>query len=695
MSYRMIGMLLAGFASLIVFASPDGAISPNGTRFGKASPSKYRVWQISPDIVDGMTGPQQLTNAFTQASSYEMIVVQPGVYDFTGLAMRVDTYTKDGQTYAVTNHLSIKKADRAVGVDLWFALVGDTTGKWDDQIVFKGNGRCIDMNEWTIGLVQNITFEGFDVGDDARSGSLVSRGGAVQAKDNSQNNHAMSNCVFRNCRAYVGGAISGGALVDCLVTNCVAESMGGAGYNTWVEKSVLVDNAAATRGGAMGLGHQCCRGNTFLRNRANAAGAVDANNGLQIVDSKFIDNFSLQEGGAVCCRSNVISDCVFIGNVSSNSHGGAVYFADQTTGEFGVYNCSFVSNSAYSVEKKNFYGGAAFCGKTVPFVNCGFTNNYAWGGAGAVYRGACTNCSFIGNRALYYGAALYGQYSSNNTGNEPYPAEAFNCVFRDNLRLDNTGRYTSEHTEYGGNDGFGAKIVNCDSNVGGYWRCQVVNTRIHHVTNDTSSGVFYEQNFVTNCLIDHCNLTKSRHGMIQRYICSPTAQNVWFRGRDSGTFVNCTFADNTLHNTYGFFSSYNLRTNLQYFANCIFWNNRKEDGTEADISGSNQMFGISYTNCLIGASDGSLAYDGTDSWRDLGGNVFGVDPKFAADKAATLGVESYSLRWGSPARGKGDASLLIGIDRDLVGNDRLRDGKLDLGCYACWLDPTGTWILFR
>ncbi|MDO5320109.1 MAG: hypothetical protein Q4G65_15900, partial [bacterium] len=105
----------------------------------------------------------------------------------------------------------------------------------------------------------------------------------------------------------------------------------------------------------------------------------------------------------------------------------------------------------------------------------------------------------------------------------------------------------------------------------------------------------------------------------------------------------------------------------------------------------NQMFGISYTNCLIGASDGSLAYDGTDSWRDLGGNVFGVDPKFAADKAATLGVESYSLRWGSPARGKGDASLLIGIDRDLVGNDRLRDGKLDLGCYACWLDPTGTW----
>jgi len=27
---------------------------------------------------------------------------------------------------------------------------------------------------------------------------------------------------------------------------------------------------------------------------------------------------------------------------------------------------------------------------------------------------------------------------------------------------------------------------------------------------------------------------------------------------------------------------------------------------------------------------------------------------------------------------------------DLLGKPRLRDGKVDVGCYQCWLDPIGT-----
>ena len=26
---------------------------------------------------------------------------------------------------------------------------------------------------------------------------------------------------------------------------------------------------------------------------------------------------------------------------------------------------------------------------------------------------------------------------------------------------------------------------------------------------------------------------------------------------------------------------------------------------------------------------------------------------------------------------------------DLAGNPRLRDGKVDIGCYQCWLNPVG------
>jgi hypothetical protein len=32
---------------------------------------------------------------------------------------------------------------------------------------------------------------------------------------------------------------------------------------------------------------------------------------------------------------------------------------------------------------------------------------------------------------------------------------------------------------------------------------------------------------------------------------------------------------------------------------------------------------------------------------------------------------------------------------DYIGNSRLRDGKVDVGCYQCWLDPIGTVLSFR
>ena len=34
-------------------------------------------------------------------------------------------------------------------------------------------------------------------------------------------------------------------------------------------------------------------------------------------------------------------------------------------------------------------------------------------------------------------------------------------------------------------------------------------------------------------------------------------------------------------------------------------------------------------------------------------------------------------------------------ETDLAGNPRLRDGKVDIGCYQCWLDPVGLWFSIR
>ena len=49
------------------------------------------TWTCYPEITDGMTAAQQVTNAFTRMASGDTILVKPGVYDFTGLAMDVET----------------------------------------------------------------------------------------------------------------------------------------------------------------------------------------------------------------------------------------------------------------------------------------------------------------------------------------------------------------------------------------------------------------------------------------------------------------------------------------------------------------------------------------------------------------------------------------------------------------------------
>ena len=63
------------------------------------------TWTVYPDVTDGMTGPQQITNALTKLASGDTILVKPGTYDFTGISMRTDNYMNSGITYVITNHL--------------------------------------------------------------------------------------------------------------------------------------------------------------------------------------------------------------------------------------------------------------------------------------------------------------------------------------------------------------------------------------------------------------------------------------------------------------------------------------------------------------------------------------------------------------------------------------------------------------
>ena len=87
-------LLLCGICSADItrWKSPYGTTYPSGSG---------TLWTVYPETRDGMTGPQQLTNAFSQCNNQSLIVVKPGVYDFSDIAMKVDDF--DGMV--VTNHL--------------------------------------------------------------------------------------------------------------------------------------------------------------------------------------------------------------------------------------------------------------------------------------------------------------------------------------------------------------------------------------------------------------------------------------------------------------------------------------------------------------------------------------------------------------------------------------------------------------
>ena len=62
------------------------------------------------------------------------------------------------------------------------------------------------------------------------------------------------------------------------------------------------------------------------------------------------------------------------------------------------------------------------------------------------------------------------------------------------------------------------------------------------------------------------------------------------------------------------------------------------------------------------------------------------------------GRDYYALRYSSPARGKGLVQDWMADATDIREDPafpRLRDGKVDIGCYQCWLDPVGLWFSIR
>ena len=704
-----------------------------------ASVQAATTWMVYPNVTDGMTGPQQLTNALTKLASGDTILVKPGTYDLTGISMRTDTFTKSGVTYVITNHLY-----RSIA----FTLKGDTSGHWDDAVVLTGDGRCCDLRGvWKYCYFNNITFDGFDCNRCPSDGSFESRGGALRLEGDSLC-HTVSNCVFRNCSAYIGGAVNGGALIDCLCTNNYASNNGGVGSNTRFERCRVVFNRAGNSHGGS-YNHFGCFDSYFEGNTGGDGAAL--RHGLYTCSNcTFVANIARYAGGAIYADKTPLGDildCTFIENVATNA-GGALYFTTKDVPK--VHSCTFVSNSVANVTSTSTsYGGGAIYSNMSSAANtisnCTFFGNWTERNyGGATVNGVYEDCTFISNRvnttayggacyflnstgavrrcmffdnmvvadgiggavcastrvpvidsaftnnyALSYGGAVHKGFCTNCTftgnmavkrGGALSEGEAVDCVFRGNRKGGKSGG--DSHYEYGGGCAYNSRLVRCDFTDAAFWKCSLVDCNIHDVVDSIAPCLFYEENWGTNCLVSGCSNLSC--GLFYRYLYQPGSASD-YRGAKRGSMVNCTFADNSVSTagTFGFNGA--NKTNDFNFVNCIFHNNKVKSGDVADISGALAP-GVAFQNCLYGVSDGTLP------WEDKGGNIVCVDPKFA--KNYENGRYPYYMpKPSSPAIDAGLVMDWMSTATDLYGTNRVLNAKVDIGCYESFIPFVGAIII--
>ena len=708
------------------------------------------TWTIHPVDSEGLTPSQQLTNAVTRAATGDTILFKSGTYQLDDASFML-TVTGNAGGETVTSRSYVYLSNKQLH------FIGESEGAWSDGVVLRGNGKYRFARMTNTGSTfRNITFENFASSDHpelkANNSNLDVTGlGGVVFFSTWNAGNAMSNCVFRGNVARGGGATAYACATDCLYTNNVAYWGGGADLASSLTRCVLVDNKAT--GGGVG-GATCWPRNlsecSFIGNSCTGYGGAAVGDENMVVEGcAFSNNVAGAEGGVMTLRRKTkVSRCVFAGN-SAGAYGGAIASWAQSGANGGAgsvfTDCLFAQNVAKQ------YGGAVGAlppdaNGPVLFRSCTFTENYAPGttltGGCVTYGGAYSNCTFYGNHAtnrVNVGGIVGGPsdalvpvtdcvFSNNynykdgmvryafctNTlffGNEvPHDGgvvkrcRAVGCKFIGNRKYDTfhgivvTPSYTvTPEANVPSGDATESTLVRCDMDLGGILNCVLVDCHIHTLTNKGAHCAFYGHNVATNCLIENCNPPDQNRGIVYRW--GPVA-TAYVTGSD---YVNCTFADNVVPFMYSHDQEHGIYTP---FKSCLFYNNRNRSGELVDTKyrthhsnrpagASNLDSGFALSNCVFGVT----AFPNTpgDIWRDLGGNKV-IAPNallVAGTRAAALGVHKYALRPESPAIGMGDASMFTAADLDYAGNFRLRDGRLDPGCFECWLNVLGTTVIIR
>ena len=704
---------------------------------------------------DGMTPTEQLTNVVATTESGDIVILERGTYTFPDDVYMADNLRDPTSNPYCKIRLNLTKGnitfrgEDASGRETW------THGS--EPVIIEGNGaKALQIaipNAESV-RIENITFANCFGGhnspnNETSGGSAYGNycaGGAIgigRFNDhfNGSSNVTITNCVFRGNRAAIGGAIGSNGAVsctvqDCFFTNNVAESSGGGMYSGKAYGCDFIDNSSGIANAKFEVRN--CR---FISNCANGRGSDVSNNqpiattatvsgaSDTIADSVFVDNsvynwsstakssvfsnchFTNNFGisyGVVSANNGVVTNCSFHSNTNGNQNQGTITDAKlvvncRLTCNHGIYGGGVhiaTTNRAKQVRTyvKDCYfggndsgngGGAAsltykldfqsFSAEDLQeplmtFDHCTFETNFTGGGAdgGAILCAVtnlpagvareslvvCSNgCIFAGNTARYGGGVMC--------------ATVIGGRFLEN-------RSPEKKLYYMGTDAAYSRLIDCELTGGNVWMSSLDRCYVHDVTNVC---VFNNGCHVTNTLVYGCVTTNDAiSAVISRY--GDLAQEQF-------DFVNCTFVANKGN----FFS----QTNLINMVNCAFFYNTNSAGTATAISyrnASDNNGNTTFDHCAFGPIvDGALPLYPLD-----GVNYTGVSPRFVAARSTTEEYEGepyYEPLPSSPLRSRG---LLLGFtesDTDLAGRSRVRDGRVDIGCYQCWLNPIGFMLMFR
>lgn len=660
----------------------------------------------------------ELTNAVARANAGEKIDGEA----IDTIVLKTGTYTFPADVYMADNTRSPSSASYCK-IRLNVTVPGLTIKGEDNSsrttwtngsepVIIDGNGgkgMQLQLNANESARIENITFVNCNGGADSSdsaygnwcNGGAIGIGKMVSGDWSGGHNVVVSNCVFRGNQSCLGGAIGSPNnyfVYDCFFTNNVSTIGTGAGcmvngtaygcemvgnMNSVAKNVSMIGcnvhgNGSTTR--PLLTGPATYSNCTFRSNTTSSTYPIIAcyDADVRIVNCEFSGNSNNSTTPVISfSNSNATktNDCLLAGCTFSGNAGSALTMFNGNNplnGNLTITNCSFIGNTANttavagempvttaSVLVRGIVGDKNRC----VIYDSVFSNNQS-----KVVSGRVGLCNVLGAHAV--------RCTFTGDGNKPYAS------------------YTTGNWRYYNEAADNSILEECDVSNGELRDCVVDRCRIHDVTSNVYA-VFKDSAYVTNTLVECCG-NSSAAIYIYASIYKLDAE-----------LVNCTIVSNNCI-TFNLAASWDSSTIYSgrvvddcRFVNCLFNSNRADNiSTVSDFTIVSDGNGYNYT-CFTGnVYFANSAYGLFNARYPLSDAVFatktnGVDtltlcanPKFADEP-------KWSLSLRSPLVGKGDASIWTDEDIDLAGKLRLRDGKADIGCYQCWLNPAGFMLIVR